>query len=79
MKRILASILGVMFLSGLALAADPPAASQPALGAARCAPGSFPEAERACAEAISIPVRPSCPPATIEHIADVIRRALVRS
>jgi dTDP-4-amino-4,6-dideoxygalactose transaminase len=52
-----------------------PAASQPALGAARCAPGSFPEAERACAEALSIPVRPSCTPATIEHIADVIRRA----
>ncbi len=52
-----------------------PAASQPALGAARCAPGSFPESERACAEALSIPVRPSCSPATIEHIADVIRRA----
>ena len=50
-----------------------PAASQPALGAARCAPGSFPEAERACAEVISIPVRPSCSPATIEQIADVIR------
>jgi dTDP-4-amino-4,6-dideoxygalactose transaminase len=52
-----------------------PAASQPALGAARAAPGSFPESERACAEALSIPVRPSCSPATIEHIADVIRRA----
>jgi dTDP-4-amino-4,6-dideoxygalactose transaminase len=52
-----------------------PAASQPALGAQRCAPGSFPESERACAEALSIPVRPSCSPATIEHIADVIRRA----
>lgn len=55
-----------------------PAACQPALGAARCAPGSFPEAERACAEVISLPVRPSCSPATIEHIADVIRRALAR-
>ncbi len=55
-----------------------PAASQPALGALRCAPGSFPEAERACAEVISIPVRPSCSPETIEHIADVIRRALTR-
>ena len=54
-----------------------PAASQPALGAARCAPGSFPEAERACAEALSIPVRPSCAPATIEHIAEVVRRAAV--
>ena len=52
-----------------------PAASQPALGAARRAPGSFPEAERACAESISIPVRPSCSPETIEQIADVIRRA----
>ena len=39
-----------------------PAPSQPALGAARCAPGSFPEAERACAEVLSIPVRPSCSP-----------------
>ena len=54
-----------------------PAASQPALGAARCAPGSFPESERACAEALSIPIRPSCSPATIEHIADVIRRAAI--
>jgi dTDP-4-amino-4,6-dideoxygalactose transaminase len=53
-----------------------PAASQPALGAARCAPGRFPEAERACAEVLSIPVRPSLTPATIEHIADVIRKAL---
>jgi dTDP-4-amino-4,6-dideoxygalactose transaminase len=52
-----------------------PAAAQPALGAARCAPGSFPRAERACAEVLSIPVRPSCSPATIEQIADVIRRA----
>ena len=55
-----------------------PAASQPALGAARCALGSFPEAERACAEVLSIPVRPSCSPETIEHIADVIRRAVTR-
>jgi dTDP-4-amino-4,6-dideoxygalactose transaminase len=54
-----------------------PAASQPALGAARCRPGSFPESERACAEAISIPVRPSCSPATIEQIADVVRRAAI--
>ncbi len=55
-----------------------PAASQPALGPARCAPGSFPRAERACAEVISIPVRPSCSPATIAQIADVIRRASTR-
>jgi dTDP-4-amino-4,6-dideoxygalactose transaminase len=55
-----------------------PASSQPALAAARCAPGSFPEAERACAEVISIPVRPSCSPEMIEHIADVIRRAVTR-
>jgi len=52
-----------------------PVASQPALGEARCAPGRFPESERACAETLSIPVRPSCSPATIEHIADVIRRS----
>jgi dTDP-4-amino-4,6-dideoxygalactose transaminase len=54
-----------------------PAACQPALGAERAAPGSFPESERACAEALSIPVRPSCSPATIEQIADVVRRAAV--
>jgi dTDP-4-amino-4,6-dideoxygalactose transaminase len=53
-----------------------PACSQPALGAARRAPGAFPEAERACAEVISLPVRPSLGRETIEEIAAVIRRAL---
>jgi dTDP-4-amino-4,6-dideoxygalactose transaminase len=52
-----------------------PAASQPALGSERHPPGSFPEAERACAEVLSIPVRPSLAPAAIERIAEVIRRA----
>jgi dTDP-4-amino-4,6-dideoxygalactose transaminase len=53
-----------------------PASAQPALGVARSRPGAFPETERACAEVLSIPVRPSCTPGTIEHIAEVIRRAL---
>jgi dTDP-4-amino-4,6-dideoxygalactose transaminase len=55
-----------------------PACSQPALGDARHPPGSFPEAERACAEAISIPIRSSCSASSIRQIADVIRRALER-
>jgi dTDP-4-amino-4,6-dideoxygalactose transaminase len=53
-----------------------PACSQPALGDARLPPGSFPEAERACAEAISIPIRSTCSPSAIRQIAGVIRRAL---
>jgi dTDP-4-amino-4,6-dideoxygalactose transaminase len=53
-----------------------PACSQPALGDARLPPRSFPEAERACAEAISIPIRSSCSPPAIRQIAGVIRRAL---
>jgi dTDP-4-amino-4,6-dideoxygalactose transaminase len=53
-----------------------PAAAQPALGALRCGPGSFPEAERRCAEVLSIPIRASLPPAAIREIAQVVRSAL---
>jgi dTDP-4-amino-4,6-dideoxygalactose transaminase len=43
----------------------------------RCrSPKRVREAERACAEAISIPIRSSCSPSTIRQIAGVIRRAL---
>jgi dTDP-4-amino-4,6-dideoxygalactose transaminase len=52
-----------------------PAAAQPALGALRCAAGRHPEAERRCAEVVSIPVRASLPPAAIREIAGVVREA----
>jgi len=53
-----------------------PAAAEPALGALHCATGSFPEAERRCAEVVSIPVRASLPPAAIREIARVVRGAV---
>lgn len=53
-----------------------PAYREPALGAARLPLGTCPEAERACAEAIALPVRASCSPATIREIAGLIRGAL---
>jgi dTDP-4-amino-4,6-dideoxygalactose transaminase len=53
-----------------------PAYRQPAMGAGRLPPGSCPEAERACAEVIALPVRPSCSAETIRGIARVIRGAL---
>ena len=53
-----------------------PAAAQPALGALRASPGSFPEAERCCREALSLPVRASLAPAAIREIAAVVRAAL---
>jgi dTDP-4-amino-4,6-dideoxygalactose transaminase len=52
-----------------------PAAAQPALGALRAPAGRFPEAERCCAEAVSLPVRPSCDPETIREVARVVRAA----
>lgn len=55
---------------------ETPVYRQPALGSARLAKGSRPEAERACAEAISLPVRWSCSPGQIREIAGVIRDAL---
>lgn len=53
-----------------------PAYRQPALGTGRLPEGSCPEAERACAEAIALPVRASCAPSQIRRIARVIRDAL---
>jgi dTDP-4-amino-4,6-dideoxygalactose transaminase len=52
-----------------------PAASQPALGALRAADGAFPEAERRCAEVLSIPIRASLAPDTAREIARVVREA----
>jgi len=52
-----------------------PAAAQPALGALRAAPGSFPEAERRCREVVSLPIRASLAPAVIREIAGVVRAA----
>ena len=49
---------------------------QPGLGSSRLPPGSRPEAERACAEAVSVPVRWSCDTDQIREIAGVIRKAL---
>jgi len=52
-----------------------PASAEPALGPL-CAPaGRFPEAERRCAEVVSLPVRPSCPPEAIREIASVVAAA----
>jgi dTDP-4-amino-4,6-dideoxygalactose transaminase len=53
-----------------------PAAAQPALGRLRAPAGSFPEAERCCAEAVSLPIRASLPPEAIREIARVVRGAL---
>jgi dTDP-4-amino-4,6-dideoxygalactose transaminase len=55
-----------------------PAAAQPALGALRCAPGTFREAERRCAEVVSIPIRASLEPDAIREIARVVREAAGR-
>lgn len=52
------------------------ACEEPALGEFRRPASDFPETARACAEALSIPVRPSCSPETIREIAAVIRGAL---
>lgn len=55
---------------------ETPVYRQPALGSARLPRGSRPEAERACAEAVSVPIRWSCNPDQIREIAGVIRNAL---
>jgi dTDP-4-amino-4,6-dideoxygalactose transaminase len=53
-----------------------PAAAQPALGARRCGPGEFPEAERRCAQAVSLPIRASLPADAVREIAGIVRSAL---
>jgi dTDP-4-amino-4,6-dideoxygalactose transaminase len=52
-----------------------PVAFEPALGALQSGPGRFPEAERRCAEVVSVPIRSSLAPAAIREIAQVIRSA----
>ncbi len=54
------------------------ACEEPALGDQRQPPSRFPEAANARDEALSIPVRPSCAPATIREIARVIRVIVTR-
>ena len=53
-----------------------PSYREPALGSARLPDGTCPEAERACAESVAIPIRSTCAPATIREIAGVVRRAV---
>ncbi|HVH17833.1 MAG TPA: DegT/DnrJ/EryC1/StrS family aminotransferase [Myxococcota bacterium] len=49
---------------------------EPAFGAGRLCPGTCPEAERACAESISIPLHPQLSPASIERVCEVILEAV---
>ena len=49
---------------------------EPAFGAGRLCPGTCPEAERACAESISIPLHPQLSPASIERVCEVIVEAV---
>ena len=53
-----------------------PAYRQPALGKERLPEGTCPEAERACTEAISLPIYPALPPAARDRIAEAVRAAL---
>jgi dTDP-4-amino-4,6-dideoxygalactose transaminase len=52
-----------------------PVCCEPGLGALRRDAAEFPNAARACAEAVSVPVRGSCDPETIREIAAVVRAA----
>jgi dTDP-4-amino-4,6-dideoxygalactose transaminase len=49
---------------------------EPAFGASRLPAGHCPEAERACAESLSIPIYPQLAPASIERVCRVIRKAV---
>lgn len=53
-----------------------PAWEQPAAAGRVRVAGPCPETERACREAISLPVHPHLAPETVDEIADVVRRAL---
>jgi dTDP-4-amino-4,6-dideoxygalactose transaminase len=53
-----------------------PVCEEPGLGGFRRPAAAFPEAARACAQVISLPVRASCPAEVIREIAGVIRDAL---
>jgi dTDP-4-amino-4,6-dideoxygalactose transaminase len=52
-----------------------PCYRQPTLGSLQGSEGLCPEAERACREAISLPIYPALAKSAIERIADVVRRA----
>jgi dTDP-4-amino-4,6-dideoxygalactose transaminase len=49
---------------------------EPAFGAGRLAAGTCPEAERACAESISLPLYAQLAPAAIDRVCRVIREAV---
>jgi dTDP-4-amino-4,6-dideoxygalactose transaminase len=53
-----------------------PAYRQPALGKERLPEGSCPETERACAEAISLPIYPGLAPESRARVAETVRAAL---
>jgi dTDP-4-amino-4,6-dideoxygalactose transaminase len=53
-----------------------PVCEEPGLGEFRRPAAEFPEATRACAEVISLPVRASCSPEVIRETAGVIRDSL---
>ena len=52
-----------------------PVCCEPGLGGLRRDAADFPNAARACAEAVSVPVRGSCSAESIREIAGVVRRA----
>jgi dTDP-4-amino-4,6-dideoxygalactose transaminase len=52
-----------------------PCYRQPALGSLQAPEDFCPEAQRACREAISLPIYPALAKSAIERIADVVRRA----
>lgn len=47
-----------------------------AFGSARLPQGTCPEAERACAESLALPIYPQLEPKTIDRVCEVIRRAV---
>ncbi|NQZ97285.1 MAG: DegT/DnrJ/EryC1/StrS family aminotransferase [Myxococcales bacterium] len=53
-----------------------PAYREPALGDAMLCEGARPNAERACAEALSVPVHWSCSPDDIRYVAEVVHAAV---
>ena len=53
-----------------------PVCDEPGVGAARRPAAEFPQALRACAEAVALPVRPSLSAADVREVAAVVRRAV---
>ena len=53
-----------------------PVCEEPGVGAFRRPGAEFPETQRACAEAVALPVRPSLSAADLREVAAVVRRAV---